>query len=70
MDCMGFDPHHKIATLQKHWADNAIKDEQYNLHRASEVKSPVLRNAYLQEARWDKWWADRRLGIAKKEERH
>jgi hypothetical protein len=65
-----YNQHHHIASLQRHWAANALKDAKYNMKRAKdEVKAGnrILAAGYAQEARWDMQWRNRRLKIAKKE---
>ena len=59
-------PNTKIASLQRHWAANAMRDAKYNENRASQVVNPELKEMYRQEARWDIWWDNRRLAIARK----
>ena len=59
----------QIARNQRLWATLAKRDEKYNRGRARVVRSPVLKRSYLQEARWDQFWANRRLRIARAAEK-
>jgi hypothetical protein len=62
--------HHHIAALQRHWAALAARDAIYNKKRAEMERKAgnlTLARGYSQEARWDLWWRDRRLRIAKRE---
>lgn len=54
----------RIATLQRRWAADAMRDAHYNAERAKHVRSPQLKAMYQQEERWDLFWARRRLRIA------
>jgi hypothetical protein len=62
--------HRHLATLQKHWQTDANKDMVYNQHRAQIERAKgnyVLAAGYAQEARWDRFWGNRRGGIVRSE---
>ena len=64
------DQHRMIATLQKRWGSDAFRDMRYNLNRAAVERAHgnfVLARGYEMEARWDRFWGNRRLGIANRE---
>jgi len=64
--------HRHLAKLQRSWAANARRDQQYNMKRAMlerKAGNLTLARGYEQEARWDQFWMLRRLRIAKKESR-
>jgi len=66
------DQHAHIATLQKHWRADALRDRRYNLNRARIERrkgNRVLAAGYMKEASWDQWWANRRGRIAKQQEK-
>jgi len=65
--------HRHIGTLQKKWAADALRDAKYNLHRAlieRKAGNTTLARGYEQEAKWDMQWRNKRLRIAKREERY
>jgi hypothetical protein len=66
------DQHRHIGKLQKGWATDAFKDMKYNANRARIERKRgnfVLANAYDREARWDKWWGNRRMKIVRGEDK-
>lgn len=64
--------HRHIAKLQRGWAANAKRDMKYNINRAAierKTGNIALANAYAKEAKWDLFWMQRRLRIARKNSR-
>jgi hypothetical protein len=61
------DQRKKIAKQERAWASLAEREGKYNLEqgiRNFNAGNKILARQYFQEARWDKWWADRRRDIA------
>ena len=64
--------HRHLATLQKRWSMQALRDEQYNQNRAVQERHAgnfVLARGYAQEAGWDLFWGKRRAGLVRREKR-
>jgi hypothetical protein len=64
--------HKRIAKQERFWAAQALRDAKYN-HKQEErmeaLKNNVLAANYRKEYRWDIWWRNRRLKIARMNER-
>jgi hypothetical protein len=66
------DQHKQIARVERRDAKLARKEGASNLRNAQinrQKRNFILARQQSQEARWDDWWANRRLGIAKRQER-
>jgi hypothetical protein len=64
--------HQLIARQQRVWAAQAFRDARYNHQQAILYRRSgqlIRARNSEQESRWDLWWGNRRLGIARKESR-
>ena len=62
----------QIAKTERYWATLARKEGKSNRRAAQRYEAlgeHVLAAQMFQEARWDDWWANRRLGIARVNEK-
>lgn len=66
------DQHRMVARTERHWAADAFRDEHSNLiaaHEDAKKGNHVLQHMHEQEANWDHFWGERRMRIARKNER-
>ena len=66
------DQHRHFLGIEKRWEGQAKADQHYNQNRADEERKAgnlVLSHNYQQEADWDSFWAKRRAGLVKREEK-
>jgi hypothetical protein len=66
------DQHKRVAKTERAWATEALKDAQYNKQQAKRDLSMgniVLAHMHQREAGWDTMWMNRRLRIARAEQK-
>jgi hypothetical protein len=64
--------HKHLATLQKKWKADAMRDAKYNLDRATQERragNVVLARGYMHEYNWDMKFGGMRGKIVNREER-
>ena len=66
------DEHKRVAKQERIWAAQAFRDAKYNYRQEEaqeKLKNNVLAANYRKEYHWDIFWRNRRLKIARMNER-